>query len=509
MFISAQHVDVITSFSGWMNLLPTPSYSSDYVGVFAAELSSTRSLISLLHLLFSPSEGNECLLHVCTSGWDMSTCGWNDFPCVTLSRAALHSQNSSTILLSHETHLSESDTVRLLYDITIRASSESIFSSNTECIYSFGSGFPSSQHGILITSGLSKLMQFTLYIGASFYSQYELICISGGDAVLENMTVVSNDRLTLNSSLVKICSCTFNCCNVTIMNFLLRNSSLFDVDASGMAGLLFNDSVMENITRLEGNGTCFELRCERNELRLTGGKIEGCESSSGYGGGIYAAIGEGGTVEMEGITFDSCWAGMYGGAVAVSISGRESTVIFKDCAPMNVQDIIGGFVYVECEDIKMEIEKSVWERFILEHGTEGKESENWIAETKNGGQSGTIESFVRIDRKEEESEEGSQEIGDTDMSSSVQSESFDAHGEIEENIESEGIEKKGAGLTGGLLIVIAGVSLGVIAVIMVSVSICICRRFKKHKGEREEGIEMDSGLLSTERSSPQPSDMSS
>ena len=141
MFIRAWSVDVVASFTGWTDLLPSSSYSSEYVGVFTVELSSFSSssssslLIPLLYLIFTPSEGNESDMYVSRSGIDTNTCGWKGFSCVTISQALHHIGGCTSIHLSHEMHSSEVNELSFSSSLSIDAiNDEGYDESNSDCV---------------------------------------------------------------------------------------------------------------------------------------------------------------------------------------------------------------------------------------------------------------------------------------------------------------------------------------------------------------------------------------
>ena len=145
-FISAQNVDVLTPFSGWTDILPSSSYSLESEGIFTVEITSNSSLISLIHLFFTPSQGSKSEMHISTAGDDYTICGWSDLPWHTICGALSHSGESTSILLSQGTHSSEENTITPSSSVTINGQGTSA-RTNAPSIYSFGSPFASSQYG--------------------------------------------------------------------------------------------------------------------------------------------------------------------------------------------------------------------------------------------------------------------------------------------------------------------------------------------------------------------------
>ena len=92
------------------------------------ETTSARTKLNstLLHFLYNPStDSSITTLYISRTGADISTCGWDDIPCVTLYSAmsvftsTTSSSSLTTIALSQATHSSESTSVSMTRGVLI------------------------------------------------------------------------------------------------------------------------------------------------------------------------------------------------------------------------------------------------------------------------------------------------------------------------------------------------------------------------------------------------------
>ena len=73
------------------------------------------------HYLFTPFSYNEqTYLTVSPNGADVSTCGWDDLPCLTIQTAVKRISSATLITLSASSHASEASGISITKELTIR-----------------------------------------------------------------------------------------------------------------------------------------------------------------------------------------------------------------------------------------------------------------------------------------------------------------------------------------------------------------------------------------------------
>ena len=102
---------------------------------------------------------------------------------------------------------------------------------------------------------------------------------------------------------------------------------------------------------------------------------------------MYLGVNGGGSVSVErSVSFNGCSASSScsGGCVAVWMESSEGVVTFEGgCVCTSIQDINGGFVYIECPDGYTLVGQSEWSAFISNYARLQTEKLNWVTETKS------------------------------------------------------------------------------------------------------------------------------
>ena len=150
----------------------------------------------------------------------------------------------------------------------------------------------------------------------------------------------------------------------------------------------------ENITRRNGNGTIFEFTSLSTSFTLSGMRFIQCTCSNGYGGAIYASLTSPTTLHLSSLSFTSCTASESGGAVSLWLGDATAKVSFESCSVEGMEDVNGGFVYIECSDGYELVEQSEWKKFITNYAMNEEEKANWVKETREGGVSASLLSFT-------------------------------------------------------------------------------------------------------------------
>ena len=148
LFISSSSLTTITSYTHWNTILPS-EYSNSTEGLYTIETNSI--IVPLYHIIFPPSVNSLSEVYVIPEdiiaygviGGEIDSCGWKDFPCLTIYSASNHSYPRANSLSIHLlcagcTHLPES--LSTIFTRTTHV--DSIDGRVTKCVGSINSSSP-------------------------------------------------------------------------------------------------------------------------------------------------------------------------------------------------------------------------------------------------------------------------------------------------------------------------------------------------------------------------------
>ena len=237
------------------------------------------------------------------------------------------------------------------------------------------------------------LSDFDIHITSTLSSSLFSITSQPGSLSLSNMDIRPKETsVSISASLLSITTASLTLNSVSISN-ITASTPLLSLSPSPSSSYSFTTTTFENITRSEGNGTIFEFPSLSTSLTLSNMTFTQCRCIDGYGGVIYASLLPSSTLILSTLTFTSCTASESGGAVSLSIPDSTARVMITSCSVESIQDVNGGFVYIECPDGYELVEQDEWISFINEYAQSQEEKLNWVQETKEGGASGSLLSF--------------------------------------------------------------------------------------------------------------------
>ena len=286
VFIECYNGTTFITTSQWTGTINTTNYgdteenSKALFWVSETQENASKSLYaqsaSLFHFIFKPVEYSSATkIYIGTRGADVTTCGWDDLPCLNLTRGLEYVNsngsivNVSTIRLQDGNHVAEGkkivfSTSGKKYEIegssvnSVKKYVTSISSSGTNGVFVVSTG------SITVTFG-----SIAFQLNTSSALNYPLFYISQGSLILTSVTVTSassSSQASVTASIVKV-----------------------DGGSSSTTSTTINGCSFSLISYSSGNGTCLNgVIGSQDSLTISDTSITSCSGS--YGGGIYLSL---------------------------------------------------------------------------------------------------------------------------------------------------------------------------------------------------------------------------
>ena len=292
LFISSSSVASITLYTHW-NTLVTSQYSFNTEGLYTIEIDSC--ILPLYRFIFPPSAN--ALSDVYTIPEDMSgilggeteSCGWSDFPCLTIHSASLHSYAPISTLSIHllcngSTHIQEYESTTFNRTTTV----DSIEGTISKYVGSINSSSPI----------------FLIQADVSFSDiSFLLTSDSASSPVIDNnLFFVSSGLLTLHS-IGMTCQSSIS----TNEQLILLSHSLIAVERGG--SLNASKLSIERIHFSSGNGSAIFASLNSSCTFIISSESTFTHCSAEYGGAVYLQVeSDPYSISLGNITFTDCTA---------------------------------------------------------------------------------------------------------------------------------------------------------------------------------------------------------
>lgn len=302
--------------------------------------------LPLKHFVISPltdSETNSLFVGGSNQGLDVNGCGWEDVPCSTLQKAIniLSGKTDSSVYFTKGSNVDALSCIIVENTLKVegKGKASSIYVIDNEFDDSLSLSAFSIETGSLTFNNLCfYLKKKELKIPLFYLSK------SNGNLNISNFLIVQSNGCTILSGLWKISlgKAVLNdveCTNlVTSKNAVIYiesessssvpSSSSVVNDEDNLLNVNISDCLFENLTRINGNGSCLEVfLCKHDSLNIHSTSFVNDHCSSGYGGALWIKLDEKNQLSLSGSSFNSCYASV-GNNIYIESSIREDVIDF-------------------------------------------------------------------------------------------------------------------------------------------------------------------------------------
>ena len=237
LYVSVSDITSFFTYLGWSDVIPSRYALSDE-GKFVGGYNSNTETVDLLHILFTPSDGEKTSLYISPSSTasHTSSCGWIDIPCTTLSDAYNHryssyTSSSFTLYMMNGLHdVSETNTLSFTHSTSVYPSDSSGIVKKVVSNISEGSSGVFVVNITSITVSFTSISFLLISLNCPLYYQsegtLELNSISILPSSIPLPSTFSSPTISLTHPLLSFLSGTSDVYNLTLSSFTFTHSPL-------------------------------------------------------------------------------------------------------------------------------------------------------------------------------------------------------------------------------------------------------------------------------------------